>query len=237
MYEVTDLAKELRENTYPGRGIIIGRTKDGKKAAAAYFIMGRSENSRNRVFIEQEDGLMIRPYDDEKAGDPTLVIYWPIRRFGKKLIVTNGDQTDTVYEFLKEGKTFEEALQTRTFEPDPNFTPRISGILDVESSNYKLSILKSADKEGSGCNRFTFAYEARNGYGHFIHTYVCDGNPIPTFTGEPDRVEIPDDIDVFADMIWKNLNADNKVSLYVKYIDLETGKEESRLQNKMGGQK
>ena len=220
MYEVTDLAKELRENTYPGRGIIIGRTKDGKKAAAAYFIMGRSENSRNRVFI-----------------DPTLVIYWPIRRFGKKLIVTNGDQTDTVYEFLKEGKTFEEALQTRTFEPDPNFTPRISGILDVESSNYKLSILKSADKEGRGCNRFTFAYEARNGYGHFIHTYVCDGNPIPTFTGEPDRVEIPDDIDVFADMIWKNLNVDNKVSLYVKYIDLETGKEESRLQNKMGGQK
>ena len=236
MYEVIDLAKDLSTNTYPGRGIIIGKSKDGTKAVTAYFIMGRSENSRNRIFLEQENGVMIRPYDESKVGDPTLVIYWPIRKLGNQLIVTNGDQTDTVYDFLQQGKTFEAALETRTFEPDPNYTPRISGLLqlDAEHPDYKLSILKSANPEGSGCNRFTYAFSAQDGYGHFIHTYASDGKPIPTFCGEPDQVEIPDSIDEFTDRIWENLNEDNKVSLYVRYIDLKTGKEENRLINKYG---
>ena len=237
MYEQLDLKKELQENSYPGRGIILGKTADGSKTAIAYFIMGRSENSRNRIFLEKEEGVMIRPYDDEKAGDPTLVIYWPIRKLGNKLIVTNGDQTDTIYDFMKEGKTFEEALETRTFEPDPNYPPRISGLVDLENGNYRLSILKSANAEGSGCNRFTYSFEAQPGYGHFIHTYACDGNPIPTFCGEPDKVVIPDTAKEFTELLWNNLNEDNKVSLYVRYIDLKTGTEENCLINKMGGQK
>lgn len=235
IYDINSISESLKSNTYPGRGIVIGKSRDGKKAVAAYFIMGRSENSRNRIFIEKEDESVITyPFDESKVEDPSLIIYSAIRKTGKKLIVTNGDQTDTIYDFLVQGQTFESALETRRFEPDgPNFTPRISGLLDFSDGfTYKMSILKSGDAEGSVCNRYTFNYTPVNGLGHFIHTYNCDGNPIPTFTGEPERVQIPDDIDEFCNTVWSSLNESNKISLYVRYIDIETGETENRLVNK-----
>lgn len=235
VYEINDITKLLSVNTYPGRGIVIGKTADGKKAAIAYFIMGRSENSRNRVFVEQGDEVIIHPFDASKVEDPSLIIYSPIKKHENKLIVTNGDQTDTIYNYLKEGKSFEAALETRGFEPDaPNFTPRISGMLTFNENDftYKISILKSADEKGSQCNRYTFSYNAIDGLGHFIHTYNCDGNPIPTFTGEPERVAICNDIDQYADGIWNSLNSNNKISLYVRFVDLATGEIENRMFNK-----
>ena len=234
IYKIDSLSDILSNNTYPGRGIVIGKTPDGKSAAIAYFIMGRSENSRNRIFKEEGENVTIYPFDASKVEDPSLIIYSPLKVFENKLIVTNGDQTDTVYDFLKIVKTFEEALETREFEPDaPNFTPRISGELTFCDSDftYKMSILKSADDAGSACNRYTYCYNALAGLGHFIHTYNCDGNPIPTFTGEPERVEILDDIDAFTEMIWENLNKDNKISLYVRYVDLNTGATQNRMIN------
>ena len=235
VYEINDLGKLLSSNTYAGRGIVTGKTTEGKKAAVAYFIMGRSENSRNRIFSEKGDEVIIYPFDASKVEDPSLIIYSPIRKTGNKLIVTNGDQTDTIYNFIENGKTFEEALETREFEPDrPNWTPRISAMLTFAENDftYKMSILKSADENGSACNRYTFSYKALNGLGHFLHTYVCDGNPIPTFLGEPERVAIPNDIDEFTTLIWDNLNCQNKISLYVRMIDLESGAVENRLINK-----
>jgi len=234
VYEISTMEQRVKGNSYVGRGIVLGKSKDGKKAVSAYFIMGRSENSRNRIFLEEGENVMIKPFDESKVEDPSLIIYYPMRKHENKLIVTNGDQTDTVYEFLKEGKTFEEALDTRCFEPDgPNWTPRISGMFTFgEKLTYKMSILKSADSEGTACNRYYFNYEALDGLGHFIHTYIQDGTPIPTFCGEPERVEIPDDIDAFTDEIWNSLDSDNKISLYVRYIDLETGAAENRMINK-----
>lgn len=235
IYELLDFKKLLSENTYPGRGIVIGKTSDGNKAVIAYFIMGRSENSRNRVFVEQGDEVIIHPFDVSKVEDPSLIIYSPIKTIDNKLIVTNGDQTDTIYNFILDGKSFEDALETRCFEPDgPNFTPRISGILDFNNNDfsYKMSILKSADAQGSACNRYTYSYSPINGVGHFLHTYLCDGNPIPTFCGEPERIAISDDIDEFADMIWNNLNSNNKISLYVRYINLVDGTVENVMYNK-----
>ncbi|MDP4118965.1 MAG: IMP cyclohydrolase [Bacillota bacterium] len=235
IYEIQDTAKLLSSNNYPGRGIIIGKTPNGKKAVVAYFIMGRSENSRNRIFTEKGENVTIYPFDESKVEDPSLIIYSPIRTLENKLIVTNGDQTDTIYDFLEDGKTFEQALDTRKFEPDcPNFTPRISGMLTFENGGftYKMSILKSADKEGSACNRYYFNYVSTCGVGHFIHTYNSDGNPIPTFTGEPERLQISDDIEEFTQILWNNLNGNNKVSLYVRYIDLDSGKTENRIINK-----
>lgn len=229
------IGKLVCGNPYVGRGIVIGKSKDGKKACIAYFIMGRSVNSRNRVFVEQGKDVTIYPFDAEKAGDPTLIIYSPIRVIGNNLIVTNGNQTDTIYDFVKQGKDFRAALATREFEPDaPNLTPRISGMLTFEGNDftYSMSILKAADDQGSACNRFTFDYAALNGIGHFIHTYKCDGNPIPTFEGEPERVIMPDTAEELADDIWANLNEDNKISLYVRYIDLESGNEQNILINK-----
>ena len=232
--KAVSLTKEISSTTYPGRGIVLGRTADGSKAVIAYFIMGRSENSRNRVFVENGDEVIIHPFDASKVEDPSLIIYSPIRKIDNKLIVTNGDQTDTIYDFIAGGKTFEEALDTRCFEPDPpNWTPRISGMFTFgEKLTYKMSILKSADAEGSECNRYTFSYNSLNGIGHFIHTYVTDGNPIPTFMGEPERVAVPNDIDEFTDKIWSNLNELNKISIYVRYIDLATGAVENRMINK-----
>ena len=236
VYKTDDLGRLLSENTYAGRGIVVGKTGNGKKAAVAYFIMGRSENSRNRIFAEKDGGeVIIYPFDASKVEDPSLIIYSPIKVISNKLIVTNGDQTDTIYDFISAGKTFEEALDTREFEPDkPNWTPRISAMLTFgkDDFSYKMSILKSADENGSACNRYTFSYSALNGLGHFLHTYVCDGNPIPTFHGEPERVEIPDCIDEFTSLIWNNLNEKNKISLYVRMIDIETGETENRLINK-----
>ncbi len=234
VYEQKPMGELIKGNPYVGRGIVLGKTADGKKAAVAYFIMGRSENSRNRVFVENGDEVIIHPYDASKVEDPSLIIYSPVRKIGNYLIVTNGDQTDTVYDFIKDGKTFEEALETREFEPDaPNLTPRISGMLDFSGDKlkYKMSILKSADAEGSECNRYTFSYTALPGTGHFIHTYVTDGNPIPTFLGEPERVSVPDDIDEFTTDIWENLDSKNKISLYVRYISLEDGTVENRMIN------
>ena len=225
----------VKDNPYVGRGIVIGKTADGKKAAVAYFIMGRSENSRNRIFLEQGEEVIIKPYEESKVEDPSLIIYSPIKKWENNLIVTNGDQTDTIYDYIKEGKSFEAALETREFEPDaPNFTPRISGMLTFGEKDftYKMSILKSADAAGSACNRYTFNYAALAGLGHFIHTYACDGNPLPTFQGEPERVAIGNDIDAFAKEIWENLNADNKISVYVRFVDLETGAVENRMINK-----
>jgi len=235
IYETKTIKELIKNNTYVGRGIIIGKTEDGKKAVTAYFIMGRSENSRNRIFVEKENEVIIYPYDETKVEDPSLIIYSPIKVLGNETIVTNGDQTDTIYEHLKQGKTFEQALETREFEPDaPNFTPRISGILKTDETklSYKMSILKSADESGTACNRYTYSYNALPGIGHFIHTYMCDGNPIPTFVGEPERVQIPNDIDEFTNEIWNNLNEQNKISLYVRYIDLENGNIKNRLINK-----
>ena len=234
-YSIASLRELLSSNTYPGRGIIIGKTPDGKNAAVAYFIMGRSENSRNRVFVEKGDEVIIYPFDESKVEDPSLIIYSPIKKYKNKLIVTNGDQTDTIYDFLKQGRGFAHALRTRGFEPDaPNFTPRISGMLTFgkDCFSYRMSILKSADPEGSACNRFNFDYAPINGLGHFIHTYECDGNPIPTFSGEPERVAVKDDIDEFTSEIWDNLNEQNKISLYVRYIDLATGEVKNRMINK-----
>ena len=215
-----DLQKELAGNTYPGRGIVIGKSADGKKAVAAYFIMGRSENSRNRIFVEDGQGIRTQAFDPSKLIDPSLIIYAPVRVLGNKTIVTNGDQTDTIYEGMDRQLTFEQSLRPREFEPDaPNYTPRISGILHTENGgfNYAMSILKSNNGDPSSCNRFTFAYENPGaGEGHLIHTYMGDGDPLPSFEGEPKPVEIPDDIDVFTEMLWDSLNQDNKVSLFVR---------------------
>ena len=235
IYKINDMGELICGNPYVGRGIVLGKSADGKKAVAAYFIMGRSANSRNRVFTEKEGVIYTEPFDASKVEDPSLIIYAAVREYENKLIVTNGDQTDTIYEGLKAGKCFTEALKSRQFEPDaPNLTPRISGMITFFDNNfaYKMSILKSIDPEGSDCARYTFDYPSKAGLGHFIHTYVTDGNPIPTFQGEPERVAIPDCIDEFADKIWNNLNEDNKISLYVRYTDLETGKAESRIINK-----
>ena len=230
------LANELNSNTYPGRGIVIGKTKDGKKAVTAYFIMGRSNNSRNRVFVEDGEGIRTQAFDPSKLEDPSLIIYAPVRVLGNKTIVTNGDQTDTIYEGMDKQLTFEQSLRTREFEPDaPNYTPRISGIMHVENGkyNYAMSILKSNNGNPEACNRYTFAYEnPAAGEGHFIHTYMHDGNPLLSFEGEPKLVEINGDIDEFTNMVWTNLNEDNKVSLFVRFIDIETGEYETRIVNK-----
>ena len=234
--EMLSLAKELKSNSYPGRGIILGRSKDGTKAVAAYFIMGRSENSRNRVFVEEGEGIRTQAYDPSKLTDPSLIIYAPVRVLGNKTIVTNGDQTDTIYEGMDRQMTFEQSLRSREFEPDaPNYTPRISGVMHVENGkcSYALSILKSNNGNPQACDRFTFAYEnCVAGEGRFIHTYKCDGNPLLSFEGEPKLVEIPDDMEAFTELIWENLNEDNKVSLFVRYIDIETGKYETKIVNK-----
>lgn len=234
--KLLSLAEELNSNSYPGRGIVIGKSRDGKTAVAAYFIMGRSENSRNRVFVEDGEGIRTEAFDPDKLSDPSLIIYAPVRVLGNKTIVTNGDQTDTIYEGMDRQLTFEQSLRCREFEPDgPNYTPRISGIMHIEkgSYNYAMSILKSSDGNPESCSRFTFAYEKPLcGEGHFIHTYMGDGNPLPSFEGEPKRVEIDGDIDSFTNMLWTNLNEDNKVSLFVRFIDIETGKYETRIINK-----
>lgn len=230
------LAQELSSNTYPGRGIIIGKSADGKYAVTAYFIMGRSTNSRNRIFVEEGAGIRTQAYDPAKLEDPSLVIYAPVRVLGNKTIVTNGDQTDTIYEMMDKQQTFEQSLRTRTYEPDsPNYTPRISGIMHLEngSYNYAMSILKSNNGNPGACNRYTFAYENPvAGEGHFIHTYMGDGNPLPSFEGEPTWIGIEGGIDAFSQMIWNNLNEENKVSLFVRYIEIETGKYETRIINK-----
>ena len=235
VYKCLSLSEILAANTYPGRGIVVGLSEDKKYAVSAYFIMGRSENSRNRVFIEEGDEVIIHPFDASKVEDPSLIIYSPIRKYENKLIVTNGDQTDTVYDGLVARKSFSEALTARCFEPDaPNFTPRISAMLTFceDAFTYQMSILKSADAEGSACNRFTFDYAPIAGVGHFLHTYNCDGNPIPTFTGEPERIALRGDIDSLTKEIWENLNEQNKISLYVRFTELATGKTENRMINK-----
>ena len=234
--ERISLTEALRANAYPGRGIVIGRSGDGKYAVTAYFIMGRSENSRNRVFVEDGEGIRTQAFDPSKLSDPSLIIYAPVRVLGKTTIVTNGDQTDTVYELMAEGLTFEEALRTREFEPDaPNYTPRISGIMNIKDGEYDfaMSILKSLDGDADYCVRNTFSYPGcPAGEGRFIHTYVTDGNPLPSFEGEPEKVDITGDIDEFADAVWNSLNDDNKVSLFVRYIDIETGRYDTRIINK-----
>lgn len=230
-----DIKQDLAGNSYPGRGIVIGQSADGKNAVIAYFIMGRSVNSRNRVFVEEGAGIRTQAHDPAKLSDPSLVIYAPVRVLGEDTIVTNGDQTDTIYDFLKEGKTFEEALRTRTFEPDgPNYTPRISGIVErgEGSFTYKLSILKSCGGDPDFAQRFFFEYAPKAGLGHFIHTYKQDGDPIPSYEGEPTPVSIEGDIDAFTASLWQHLNEDNKVSLFTRFINLETGKAETRIVNK-----
>ena len=235
VYEALPTGARIAGNPYVGRGVLIGKTEDATRAVLAYFIMGRSENSRNRVFVEEGDTLVTRPFDASKVQDPSLIIYSAVRTANNNVIVTNGDQTDTVYDFVMNGKTFADALNTRCFEPDgPNWTPRISGMLTYADGDftYQMSILKSADAAGSACARYTFAYPSLPGVGHLIHTYLGDGNPIPTFCGEPERVTIPNCIDELTNDIWTNLNEANKISLYVRYTDLATGKTESRLINK-----
>ena len=233
---VKSLARELSETSYPGRGIVIGKSSDGTKAVTAYFIMGRSENSRNRVFVEEGEGIRTEAFDPSKLTDPSLIIYAPVRVLGNDTIVTNGDQTDTIYEFMKKGETFEQTLRRREFEPDgPNFTPRISGLLHIEDGQfcYTMSILKSNMGDSDSCNRYTFDYSnPKAGSGRFIHTYMGDGNPLPSYEGEPTPIEISGNIDEFTDMIWSNLNSDNKVSLFVRYIDITTGAKETRIINK-----
>jgi len=230
------LENELKNNAYPGRGIVIGKTPNGKCAVTAYFIMGRSENSRNRVFVTEGEGIRTQAFDPSKLSDPSLIIYAPVRVLGNKTIVTNGDQTDTIYELMDKQQTFEQALRTREFEPDgPNYTPRISGVMHIEDGkyNYAMSILKSNNGDPSSCNRYTFAYsDPAAGEGHFIHTYMQDGDPLLSFEGEPKLVEIPDDMESFANMLWESLNEDNKVSLFVRYIEIETGKYETKIINK-----
>ena len=234
--EIKSLAAELSENAYPGRGIVIGKSEDGKSAVCAYFIMGRSTNSRNRVFVTEGEGIRTEAFDPSLMKDPSLIIYAPVRVLGNKTIVTNGDQTDTIYEGMDKQLTFEQSLRTREFEPDaPNLTPRISGVMHVENGNYSfgMSILKSDNGRDGACNRYTFAYEKPfAGEGRFIHTYMEDGNPLPSFEGEPTWVDIKGDIDSFTDLVWKNLNEDNKVSLFVRFIDIATGKYETRIVNK-----
>ena len=235
VYETKTMGQRIQGNPYVGRGIVLGQSQNGRYAAAAYFIMGRSENSRNRVFALEEDGtLFTRPFDPSKVKDPSLIIYAAARTFRNQRIVTNGDQTDTIYNSLQSGRSFASALTARCFEPDaPNFTPRISGMLTFGNElTYEMSILKSADAQGTACNRYHFAYAALPGVGHFIHTYVTDGDPIPTFMGEPERVCVPDDIDEFARDIWDNLNEQNKISLFVEYTDLTDGSVSRRVINK-----
>ena len=233
---ILSLANELSNNTYPGRGIVIGKSKDGKKAVTAYFIMGRSNNSRNRVFVEEGEGIRTQAFDSSKLEDPSLIIYAPVKVLGNKTIITNGDQTDTIYEGMDKQLTFEQSLRSRKFEPDaPNYTPRISGIMHIENNkyNYAMSILKSNNGNPNSCNRYTFAYENPiEGQGHFIHTYMHDGEVLPSFEGEPKLVEIDGDIDEFTNMIWSNLNEDNKVSLFVRFIDIKSGEYETRIINK-----
>ena len=234
--EMLDIKNELQQNSYPGRGIIIGKSADGKKAVTAYFIMGRSENSRNRVFVEEGQGIRTQAFDPSKLVDPSLIIYAPVRVLGNKTIVTNGDQTDTIYDGMDKQLTFEQSLRCREFEPDcPNYTPRISGILKVAEGkfNYAMSILKSNNGNPDSCNRFTFAYENPiAGEGRFIHTYKCDGNPLPSFEGEPKLISIPNDMDEFANDLWNSLNPDNKVSLFVRYIDIASGEYKTTIINK-----
>ncbi len=235
VYKINNIGELIKDNPYVGRGIVIGKTENGKCAVSAYFIMGRSNNSRNRVFVKHGEDLFTEPFDASKVEDTSLIIYAAIRKTANGLIVTNGDQTDTVFNGLKDGLSFSDSLKSREFEPDaPNLTPRISGYITFEEDNfsYEMSILKSADPLGTACNRYTFSYPSLSGLGHFIHTYVTDGNPIPTFQGEPERVSIPDDIDVFTSDVWNNLNEDNKISLYVRYTDLSSGNITERLINK-----
>lgn len=230
------IAEILNSNAYPGRGIIIGKTSDGTKAVTAYFIMGRSSNSRNRVFVEDGEGIRTQAFDPSKLEDPSLIIYAPVRVLGNKTIVTNGDQTDTVYDGMDKQMTFEQSLRSREFEPDgPNYTPRISGVMHIEGGvfNYAMSILKSNNGDPTSCNRYTFAYEnPKAGEARFIHTYMNDGNPLPSFEGEPELVDVVDDIDAYTELLWNNLNEDNKVSLFVRYIDIATGTYETRIVNK-----
>ena len=234
--KMISIEKELKENSYPGRGIIVGRSEDGTKAVIAYFIMGRSSNSRNRIFVEDGEGIRTQAFDPSKLEDPSLIIYAPVRVLGNKTIVTNGDQTDTIYDGMDKQLTFEQSLRSREFEPDgPNYTPRISAVLHLEKGefNYAMSILKSNNGNPESCNRYTFAYnKVPAGEGHFISTYMHDGNPLPSFEGEPNWMAIPDDMDEFAELLWNSLNEDNKVSLFVRYIDIETGKYESKIINK-----
>ena len=235
IYKIKGIDEAVLGNSYVGRGIVIGKTPDGKKACTAYFIMGRSANSRNRVFTIKDGAVFTEPFDASKVEDPSLIIYAALREYENKLIVTNGDQTDTIYNGLKDGKCFTSSLKSRCFEPDaPNLTPRISGMLDFNDGDftYKMSILKSIDSEGSDCARYTFDYPSKAGLGHFIHTYVCDGNPIPTFQGEPERVQMVDDIDEFTNKLWNALDNDNKISLYVRYTSLDDKTFEERLINK-----
>lgn len=243
VYKINKIDSLIKDNPYVGRGIILGKSSDGTKAIAVYFIMGRSENSRNRVFAEIGNDVMIKAFDEAKLSDPSLIIYYPLRKLDNTLIVTNGDQTDTVYQAIKEGKSFAEALKSRRFEPDmPNLTPRISGIIQYKTADadnmtggemsYELSILKSGDESGTVCNRYTFSYEAINGLGHFIHTYQGDGNPLPTFVGEPDRVELSGSLEAFVENVWSNLNEENKISILGKSIDLSTGEVETIVINK-----
>jgi len=234
--EKISIAEELKSNAYPGRGIVLGKSPNGKYAVSAYFIMGRSSNSRNRVFVTEGEGIRTQAYDPSKLEDPSLIIYAPVRVLRNKTIVTNGDQTDTIYDNMNQQMTFEQSLRQREFEPDaPNYTPRISGIMKVADGtyNYALSILKSADGNPESCQRFTFSYNCPvNGAGHFIHTYKCDGNPLPSFEGEPKKIGTYDDINEFTDVLWNSLNEENKVSLFVRYIDIQTGKYETRIVNK-----
>ena len=235
IYRIHDISTLITGNPYVGRGILVGKTPDGTQAVAAYFIMGRSDNSRNRVFVERDGALYTEPFDPSRVKDPSLIIYAALRQYENKLIVTNGDQTDTIYEGLQAGKSFSEALSSRCFEPDgPNFTPRISGMLTFGEGDftYELSILKSVDAEGSDCARYTFSYPAKAGLGHFIHTYVTDGNPLPTFQGEPERVKMLDDIDAFSETLWNALDEANRISLYVRYTDLKTGSVSETIINK-----
>ncbi|MBQ1411093.1 MAG: IMP cyclohydrolase [Oscillospiraceae bacterium] len=235
IYEKLPISTIVKGNSYVGRGIVLGMSADGTKAVSAYFIMGRSANSRNRVFTVKNGEVFTEPFDASKVEDPSLIIYAAIRQYENRLIVTNGNQTDTVYEGLAAGKSFSEALESRCFEPDePNFTPRISGIMSLDAKHpcYEMSILKSIDEVGSDCARYTFSYPAKPGLGHFIHTYVCDGKPIPTFQGEPERVLLGNDIDAFTKELWENLDADNKISLYVRFTDLNTKECTERLINK-----
>ena len=234
--KMIDLKQELSQNAYPGRGIVIGKTPDGKKAVTAYFIMGRSSNSRNRVFVTEGEGIRTQAFDPSKLEDPSLIIYAPVRVLNNYTIVTNGDQTDTIFDGMSKGETFEQSLRIREFEPDgPNYTPRISGIMKVENNtfHYAMSILKSNNGNPDACNRYTFTYENPvNGEGHFIHTYMHDDNPLPSFEGEPKLVAIDNDMDAFTNMLWENLNEENKVSLFVRYIDIETGNYETKIINK-----
>lgn len=232
-YQRQELGKLLARNRYPGRGIVIGASQDGRRIVSAYFIMGRSANSRNRVFVSEGETLTIYPADSTKVEDPSLIIYSPIRRLSDNLIVTNGDQTDTIYDFLREGNTFEEALETRRFEPDaPNWTPRISALVDLSGTEYRMSILKAEDAEGTDCVRYSYQYQMQAGLGHFLHTYQQDGDPLPSFSGEPERVMLPDSARKLADEIWENLDPDNKIALFVRYTDRESGEREDVLVNR-----